>query len=219
MNRLDRLARGCPLPRQFLEGIQRGTMSYTYKGIPTFKDPFDLALYQLLLWEQKPRTLIEIGSRFGGSALWFSDILRSFDVECTVHSIDIESPAIDIPGALFYRGDGRNLAATLSPDFLATIPRPLLVVEDADHRPDTTLAVLRFFDPWLRAGEYIVIEDGIIDDVLAEALLRRYEGGPRRGVGEFLRERGEDYEIDGRLCDFFGENMTWNVNGYLRRLR
>ena len=40
-------------------------MNYTYKGVPTYKNPFDLALYQLLLWEQKPRTLIEIGSKWG----------------------------------------------------------------------------------------------------------------------------------------------------------
>lgn len=215
----DRLAHGCPLPRPFLQGIQRGTMRYSYRDVPTYKNPFDLALYQLLLWEQKPRTLIEVGSKFGGSALWFSDVTRSFGIECAIHSIDVEPPAMEIPGVVFYRGDGRNLAATLSADFLAAMPRPLMVIEDADHRPETTLAVLRFFDRWLRAGEYIVVEDGIIDDLLTEQDAVPFGGGPRHGIGEFLRERGDDYEVDGRLCDFFGKNMTWNVNGYLRRLR
>jgi len=28
-----------------------------------------------------------------------------------------------------------------------------MVIEDADHRPTTTLAVLRFFDQRLRAGD------------------------------------------------------------------
>ena len=216
---LDRLALGCPLPRRFLQRIQRGTMKYSYKGVPTYKDPFDLALYQMLLWEQKPRTLIEIGSKSGGSALWFADTLRNFGCDCTVHSIDLQPPAIEIPGVVFYRGDGRNLAGTLSPDVLSALPRPLLVIEDADHRPETTLAVLRFFDRWLRAGEYIVVEDGIIDDLFIQEVAAGFAGGPRRGIGDFLRERGDDYEIDVRLCDFFGDNMTWNVNGYLRRLR
>jgi hypothetical protein len=56
----QRLSMGCDLQRRSLETIQNGTMSYSYKGIPTYKNPFDIALYQLLLWEQKPRTLIEV---------------------------------------------------------------------------------------------------------------------------------------------------------------
>jgi cephalosporin hydroxylase len=95
----------------------------------------------------------------------------------------------------------------------------MTVNEDADHRAQTTLAVLRFFDSWLRAGEYIVVEDGIVDDLFDEERILALEGGPRRGIGDLLRERGDDYEIDTRLCDFYGSNMTWNVNGYLRRLR
>ena len=85
-----RLSDGCALPRQALQHIQRGTMSYTYKGVPTYKSPFDLALYQLLLWERKPRTLIEIGAKWGGSALWFADTLRSYGVDYQIHSVDIE---------------------------------------------------------------------------------------------------------------------------------
>lgn len=94
-----------------------------------------------------------------------------------------------------------------------------MVIEDADHQRATTLEVLRFFDPWLRAGEYIVIEDGIVDDLFGGERLAALEGGPRPAIAEFLAERGADYEIDTRLCDHFGPNVTWNVNGYLRRAR
>jgi cephalosporin hydroxylase len=215
---VERLAAGCNLPRQFLEGIQRGTMSYAYKGVPTYKNPFDLALYQLLLWEEKPRSLIEIGSKHGGSALWFADLLRSYGIDYTIHSIDVRPPAgHEIPGVTFPQGNGCNLSATLSAGLLSSLPRPMMVIEDADHRRATTLAVLRFFDPWLRPGEYIVIEDGIVDDLFDGAALAALEGGPRPAIADFLRERGTEYEIDTRLCDYFGANMTWNVNGYLRR--
>jgi cephalosporin hydroxylase len=215
---IERLETGCALPRPFLEDIQHGTMRYTYKGVPTYKDPFDLALYQMLLWEQRPRALIEIGSKWGGSALWFADVLNNFGVDYRIHSIDLEPPlGRDIPRVTFHRGDGRDLSAALPKALLAALPRPLMVIEDADHRAATTLAVLRFFDPWLRPGEYIVIEDGIVDDLFDDAGLAGLSGGPRTGIADFLAERGADYEIDARLCDFFGPNMTWNVNGYLRR--
>jgi cephalosporin hydroxylase len=215
----DRLSLGCSLPRAALRTIQRGTMKYTYKGVPTLKSPFDLALYQLLLWEEKPRTIIEIGSKAGGSALWFADILRNFGLEFAIHSIDLQPPDRAIPGVTFHRGDGRNLSDTLSPEMLQALARPLMVIEDADHKPITTLAVLRFFDRWLHAGEYIVIEDGSLDDIYDPTEAARFEGGPRAAIAEFLRERGSDYEIDTRYCDHFGRNVTWNVNGYLRRLR
>lgn len=217
---IDRLRHGCPLPRPFLETIQQGTMQYTYKGVPTYKNPFDLALYQLLLWEQKPQTLIEIGSKWGGSALWFADVLGSFAIDYRIHSVDLDPPAgLAIPGVTFHRGDARDLSQTFSSAMLETLPRPVMIVEDADHRPATTLATLHFFDQWVRPGEYIVIEDGIVDELFDDPALAQLEGGPRPAIESFLLERGGDYTIDARFCDYFGTNMTWNVNGYLRRVR
>ena len=220
--RLNTLATGCGLPRRFLESIQYGIMNYSYKSVPIYKSPFDLALYQLLLWEQKTRTLIEIGSKWewGGSTLWFADVLQNYGIDYTIHSIDIQPPANrEIPGVIFYQGDGRNLSETLSSKLLAAMPRPLMVIEDADHRPATTLAVLRFFNQWLRAGEYVVIKDSIVDDLFDGDRLAYLDGGPRLAIAEFLGARGVDYEVDTRLCDYFGPNLTWNVNGYLRRVR
>jgi cephalosporin hydroxylase len=215
----DRLAMGCGLPREFLEGIQNGTLNYRYKGVQTYKNPFDLALYQLLLWEHKPLTLIEIGSFRGGSAMWFADTMRNFGINYNIISVDIRaSVTLEIPGVTFCQGNARNLGATLTPELMSALPRPLMVVEDSDHHPATTLAVLRFFDSWLRAGEHIIIEDGIVNDLFTASELAGLGGGPRPGIADFLRERGSDYEIDTRYCDYFGPNVTWNVNGYLRRM-
>jgi len=160
------------LPRRSIETIQNGTLTYSYKGVPTYKSPLDIALYQLLLWEQKPRTLIEIGSKWGSSALWFSDLLRSYGVDYTIHSIDIDPPKNrEFPGVFFHRGDGRDLANILSADLLARMHRPLMVIEDADHRPATTLSVLRFFDRWLPTSRRLILKaDGAFDYVERAAL-------------------------------------------------
>ena len=64
------------LPYELLMKIQQGTMAYRHRGVPLLKNPFDLALYPLLLERARPRTLIEIGSYSGGSALWFADSCR-----------------------------------------------------------------------------------------------------------------------------------------------
>jgi cephalosporin hydroxylase len=203
------------LPRETLLRLQSSLHHYSYRGIPMLKDPFDVALYPLLLWRLKPQTLFEIGSKNGGSGRWLADMLTTFGIEGHVYSIDIVKPeGVSHPRLSFLEGDGRNLEATLNSAFLQDLPRPWLVVEDADHEYATSIAVLRFFDSHLRVGEYIVVEDGIGSDLAEDP---ECNSGPHRALKEFLRDRSNDYVIDSEYCDFFGHNVTWATNGYLRR--
>lgn len=202
------------LPRETLLSIQNALHNYTYRGVPMLKNPFDMALYPLLLWNVKPRSLIEIGSKSGGSALWFGDLLEAFDTHGHVYSLDIV-PVKDVshPRVSFAEADGRNLGATLTGEFLQAMPRPWLVIEDADHTYATSLAVLNFFSSWLHPGEYIVVEDGIISDLSENP---DYISEPHQAIKEFLGMNPE-FEIDAQYCDFFGYNLTWNTNGFLRK--
>jgi cephalosporin hydroxylase len=205
------------LPYNELMAIQNGTMTYQYRGIETFKNPFDLAIYPLLLEKLRPRTIIEIGSHKGGSALWFADQMSVRGLTCHVHSIDI-SPVSELidPRISFYGCDGRDLANTLSMAMLAAMPRPWLIVEDADHRYETVLSNLRFFAPHLHSGDYLAVEDGVLSQMgVADDY---YGGGPLPAIHQFLAEQAGLFEIDRGLCDWFGHNMTWNFDGYLRRL-
>jgi len=34
-----------------------------------------------------------------------------------------------------------------------------------------------------------------------------------------MAERGVDYVRAAEYCDFFGQNVTWNPDGYIRRIR
>jgi len=185
------------IPYDLLMSIQGGTMAWRHRGLPTLKNPFDLALYPLLLAEIRPRTLIEIGSHAGGSALWFADTAAALGVELAVHSVDLVIPSgVADPRVTFHAGDGRDLGATLSADLLASLPKPWLVVEDADHQYQTTMATLRFFDPWVGPGDYVVVEDGILSDMRVAA---DYGGGPALAAADFLAHEGHGrYEVDRR---------------------
>jgi len=206
---------GSALPLWLLRSLEVGHMAYTYKGIPMAKDPFDLALYPILLWREKPATIIEIGSLKGGSALWLADLMRGFDAPCRIHSVDLNKVAgVKAKGVTFHKGDANDLGKVFSAKFMRSLKRPLLVIEDSSHHADTCLAVLRFFDAWLKPGEYIVIEDGIIGD-MGDA--ERYGGGPVPAIHRFLAESHGRYEIDRKYCDWFGRNVTWNTDGYIRR--
>ncbi len=204
------------LPRETMLSIQNASMNYSYRGVPMIKNPFDLALYPLLIWNLKPRTIIEIGSKDGGSALWFGDMLNNFGIDSHIYSIDIvKVTSVQHPRVTFLEGDGRTLEKTLTSSFLSALPRPLLVIEDADHAYQTSKCILDFFHPYLHQGEYIVIEDGIISDLIQDT---SYNNGPHRALKEFLSKHASEYEIDGSYCDYFGYNLTWCTNGFLKKI-
>jgi len=218
--RLGRLPGGrgwrTAIPPSLHVSIMRGLLAYDYRGVPMQKHPMDIALYMRLICETRPRTIIEIGSCQGGSAVWMADLLKTYGVDGRVVSIDIipPSPSYKPDHVSFVKGDSSNLGATLTPEFIAGLPHPWLITEDAGHHYEPTLKTLEFFDPLMRPGEYIVIEDAVITEMGVDA---RYKGGPARAITEFMEVRGSDYEIDERYCDLYGRNVTGNPNGYLRR--
>jgi len=208
----------CALPTAALDAIQQGTLRNTWRGVPFLKDPFDIGLYLRLIGRLKPQTVIEIGTKHGGSALWFADMLEAHGLAGRVVSVDIEPQAAFVdPRITFIRGDALKLGEVLDDRFLDGLQRPWLAIDDSAHRFDMVLAVMEFFDRRLRPGDYLVVEDGVLAQLSGEHY-RAYEDGPNRAVRHFLTRHGDRYEIDADLCDYFGYNVTFNPNGWLRRL-
>ena len=205
------------LPSALLASLQSGVMTTRYRGVPCYKSPFDLVLYSQLLDRLRPRTVIEIGTKYGGSALWFADAMGVRGISSgRVVSIDCEQLVTFADDRIdFLRGLAQNLAEVLDGARLAACPKPWLVVEDSSHLFDDVSSVLEFFDDHLTVGDYIVVEDGILSQFLGSSY-DRYENGPNRAVAAFL-EAHSDYAIDVELCDHFGYNVTYSPNAWLRR--
>jgi cephalosporin hydroxylase len=202
------------LPPWTIDRIQRGTLSYRYKSISMLKNPFDLALYGRLIEETRPRTIVEIGTYKGGATMWFADQLALHGIDGMVHSIDVID--VDLPPSpriKLYKGSARDIAEIFPKSWVEAAPRPLLVIDDGNHNYFNIKAVLDHFAPLLRSGEYMVVEDGSAGDL---GLWHDLDGGPLRAINEFIAS-GAPFEIDRGYCDFYGRNVTWNVNGYLRR--
>jgi cephalosporin hydroxylase len=201
---------------ELLQSVQAGTMAYTYKGIRCLKDPFDLAIYTKLIWDLRPKSLIEIGSNQGGGALWFADMLTVAGLDCPVVSVDRVPPTgFTDPRIGFLAGDAARLGDTLTADILAALPHPWLAVEDSAHTCDVTLAAIRFFAAAMQPGDVLVVEDGVLDDL---GMSDRYGGGPNRALAEFLEAAPEVFRVLTAYCDMFGLNATYNPNGYLLRV-
>ena len=87
------------------------------------KDPLDQTILQQLLWELKPRTVIEFGAYKGGSALWIADMLKLFGCQSRVVSIDIDLSLLDAEARKssdveFIQGDSFQIEKVLSSTFL-----------------------------------------------------------------------------------------------------
>ena len=190
-------------------------MRYRYRGEQCAKNPFDLALYSLLLGRLRPLTILEIGSAQGGSALWFADQCRAHSLHTRIVSIDPSPPTgVDDPDVDFLEASIAHLDDPVVGAVLAECAHPLLVIEDGLHTYESCCAALAFVHPHLHPGDYVVVEDAIVADLR----LDRFEDGPHRAVYDHLRAHPGEYVIDRDLCDFYGRNVTWNPDGWLRRV-
>ena len=204
------------LPKTHLSTIQRGTMAYTYRGISCLKNPFDLAIYQLLIADLQPKTIVEVGSAKGGSALWLSDVTQNHGLDTSIISVDINPVrGLTIDRVQFIYGDIHKLSESALPDLLKICERPLLVIEDGPHTFEGCKAALEFFHPYMAAGEYIIIEDGIV----FELGHGEYKDGPNRAIAQHVKKHSKVCKVDREMCDYFGQNFTWATNGYIRYKR
>lgn len=205
------------LPTEVLDSIQRAVFYQRYRGLAFLKSPLDVGLYIQLVERVEPRTIIEIGAKEGGSALWFADTISARGREPHVVSVDLAPPPLIDPRITFVEGDALNLAGCELASLLPGLPRPWLVVEDSAHTFDVTGAVLEFFDAELVPGDWIVIEDGNLEFLTGEQYAA-YDNGPNRAVDGFLRSTHDRYRVAPEFCDFYGYNATWNPNGWLERM-
>ena len=98
---------------------------------------------------------------------------------------------------------------------LKNAQHPILIIEDGPHTYDGSLNVLNAVSKYLHAGDYIIIEDGSVFDLK----LSNYQDGPNRAIRNFLNNNSDRFEIDTQYCDYYGHNVTWNTNGYIKCIK
>lgn len=132
-----------------------------WRGVRMLKYPPTQATYHDLLWELRPRTIIELGVYAGGSLVWFRDLTKLMGLDCQVVGLDwnlanCRIPADEMSNISLHEGDSYDLD-TFEP--LRGAAHPLLVIDDAHQN---TFNVLKWsVDNLLEPGDYFIIEDMI----------------------------------------------------------
>ena len=214
----------CDLPREAIQHISEGKHFVSYRGLPMAKDPFDLVLYETLLYELQPGTIIELGAYTGASALWMADRLKTFDIETRVISVDIDLSLVDVAakddgGVEFREGDCEQIEELFPQEFLGGLTHPLILIDDAHVNIEGVYG--HFHEYAFRSGDYLLIEDTIpwIPGTFGRTGEDKDWGDWKwREIQAFFAEHEADYRIDRYYVDFFGYNATWNWNGFVKRV-
>ena len=161
----------------------------TWRGIALGKSVYDFALYSMMIWENSPATILEIGSGEGASAIWMADLCKSYNLPTQVYSMDIEPPDIEHENVTFIKGDSKQISNFSTKN----LPHPWIIIEDAHVNVNE---VITYFEKHMHRGDYLIIEDS-------------------RGKPQTKLEVPNTLRVDAYYCDYFGINATSAMNTIL----
>jgi cephalosporin hydroxylase len=193
-----------PLPSWDSEATWRtfedGNFHGVYRGAELQKSDDDLDRYTELVQISHPDVIIETGTRYGGSALWFRH-----ELGLDVITIDIE-PKIDqrhdLLGITSIRGSSQDLllAARVIKQLREDKGVRVMVSLDADHHADMVDVETALWADAVSPGCYLVIEDACFDMWSPE---RARVGGAQ------IPERGGPLHSINRCADWLRGRSFW----------
>lgn len=162
-----------------------GEYQSVVRGLRTWKLSDDLSRYAEIIKATRPEVIIETGTKFGGSAVWFSQSgaeIISVDIDGSF-SEEARHTYPEIHWIIGDSLDGKVL------DCVADLVggRRAMVVLDSEHAAPHVAAEINAYSGFVSDGCYLVVEDGIFDLVdpslshLGGARIPT-EGGPLRAI-------------------------------------
>jgi cephalosporin hydroxylase len=196
-------------------GIWRKT---TFLGVPCLKSVCDMWNYQEILFALKPAFIIEFGTYFGGSALYFAEMLQRISAGAPVLTVDIDHAKVfdsvrNHPDIEMLEVDSTSAAvAKRVLQLREQYPGKAFFIADSDHTKAHVLGELMQLRALTLPGDYVVIEDGVIN---GNPVLPGWGEGPLEALDEYLSKYPDDYSQDLEREQAFG--FTFAPKGFLIR--
>jgi len=195
----------------FMSEFKRKWRANTWFGVAAWKCPFDLWVMQELLYRIKPDYLIETGTAYGGSALYYAHL---FDIAGHGEVITIDDNS-GKKGSRNRKPHDRITYITGSSVDKRIVNHVSELVEgttvlvnlDSCHTEAHVYEELIAWSPIVSVGSYLVVEDTVLDANL-------YGPGPMEAVQRWLIDNS-NFQIDFNCEKFL---LTFNPSGYLKRL-
>lgn len=133
-----------------------------YKGLLMQKFPNDMQLYHQVIWENKPEVIVEIGTRFGASALFFQDQLDMIGGGKVI-TIDIKPQVVEHdPRITYIIGNSIDDEVVKQVKELTAGKRTMLVIDGNHARVHVKWELTKYKDI-VTKGQYMVVEDCYVD--------------------------------------------------------
>ncbi|MGQ9369811.1 CmcI family methyltransferase [Azospirillum sp. ST 5-10] len=190
-----------------------------WRGVRTLKLPSDMWNYQEIISERSVQWVVETGTRHGGSALYFADLLAAMGTEGAVITVDVTHEALHPsilgnPRIQLLLGDsgGPEIAAQIAmllPEERGTV----FMILDSDHAAAHVHRELTTLVPLLRRGDYLVVEDTIVN---GHPVRPAHGPGPWEALDRYLAENPNVLAADMKRENKFG--CTFAARGYFVKL-
>ena len=179
-----------------------------WRGVPVFKTPTDMWIYQELIQAIEPELIIETGTCFGGSTLYMRDLCNLIYSDAWIISIDTTHEHLREEAKV--QGIDYVLGSSISEEIIEKVrefvsrftPQRIMVILDSDHSKEHVLKELELYAPLVTSGSILIVEDTNTD-------------GPFQAIKEWLPSHTKEFSQN-YMCEKF--MLTFNREGYLERL-
>lgn len=191
-----------------------------YLGVGILKAPNDLWAYHDILLRVRPRTVLEMGTFAGGSALWFATLMDMLGIDGgVVYTVDISHEYLSpFVREIVDKGQGAGArirllkASSIDPAIArdlnaAAAGAPRLVVLDSDHSAAHVRAELDLYAPACKVGDRLTVEDTNVS--------WPHDRGARGGLEDYLADHPGEWRHD-----LVSERwlLTMHSDGWLERI-
>ena len=187
-------------------------------GIPIWKFPFDAFIIQEIIFEVCPDFIIETGTGFGGSALFYASIMDLMQ-QGRVITVDVEDKMkLNNLTTIRLRSRirqfiGSSTDLSIVNDISAMVKnRVNLVILDSWHSKAHVLEELKLYSRSVTVGSYLIVEDSHVNN---HPVPWKWKEGPYEAIMEFLYFN-KNFKID---KDREKLELTFNPCGFLRRIK
>jgi cephalosporin hydroxylase len=185
-------------------------------GVGIQQNPTDAFALQQTIWDLKPDLLIEIGTNTGGSAIFYASIMREYNDDAMVMTIDPKDPGkdwaesvnrscsrcLDVRCTSIWNSKHVKFIQGLSTDEkvleqvsrVAKNKKVVMVMQDGSHQYEDVLNDLRLYDKYVTPGSYMIVQDTKMTRIYESTTTNGYA---LRAVEKFLLTQGKSrYVID-----------------------
>lgn len=199
--------------RLFYEEARKGLTwgGTTYFGYKVWKAPSDLHLYQELIYSLRPQLIVETGTAFGGSALYYAHLLDQLG-SGKVLTVDLKPVDRNYP----HHPRIEYLAGHSSTDeeVVASVKRackrmgdPVLVILDSLHTEDHVYAEMNAYAPMVSENSYLIVEDTNVGP--NDLVFPEHGRGPGDAVRRWLPQHPEFVRDEAMPARMLFSFHTW----------